>query len=739
MESLNQKSQSHQSAPSMSVGESLEFNLIEFVTFVYSRRRLAAIMSVALFIALIVYILAVQRAHYRAASTINVNISSKAESFSMARYNTWIEEQETTTKIFSTEQFFDSSQFRRAVIASIAQEKECENELCSQMRAAIRGAMDLRQLKSDEEKMEFVFSRLAIHSDTTHFILTIMGTDRDPKVAHALATIAAETLVAMNFKSLLSKNSRVRSFLENQTKITSDGLAELEKTLVEEQKKHNLIGTTETETRLTAIHIEQQQRLHTLTRDKLSIDLLEHEILEEIKTYKVELSSSKSVSFLYLSQLQKRFDLLKYQMAVESASDRNPASGDSPAQIANKAEFAQYGKILESGKASWVATDIWDHIKKAETLLIDIRQQREKIVSEIYATQKSNAEWNTNFVDLPDVLRRLTELKRNIQIATEVYASLKTRLQEINIRDAAQSNDLAVLALPEIPTEPMGLSLGKKIVVAIMASPGLSILLLLLAYILIPLIRSAREIEALGVSVLGSITQFRGKGSLLKMMGHPQVFAAGPQSYQANSLRYIRFRLEQELSESSTGERGNVVAVTSFNTREGKTFLSVNLATAYAMSGIRVLLIDLDMKASDMTFYFGEPIEVKEIETSNRELDFKLSIHSANIHILSVKNKVSDVCDFMQSHEFKNILDQLRESYEYIFFDTAPIDGSVEAYLATALADATIFVINHRSTLKSQVSRGLSSLRGTTGGKLLAVLNFSHDDLKAFRWKKRIA
>lgn len=718
--------------PTLSLTEAIEFNVIEFLNFVYSHRRPSLILTAVFLVGLLFYVTAIQRPHYRASGTLNVNISSKSESFSLNRFNTWMEDQETANKVYTIEQIFESSQFHRAVIDEIdGKSKRCESHDCDEMREAVKSAWAERKLTEADDKMEFVFSRLNIHGDSIHYLLTVTATDQNPKVAQALASLSTQTLVDWNYQTLLAKNSKVRAFLESQTKSTSDALASLEKQLAAEQKKYNLMGTTEAETRLTAMYLEQQQRINSLNRDKNATDFLEKELVAEIANYKRDISSPDTVSFLYLSQIQKRFDLLKYQAALSDEKSRTPA--------AVTREMEDFGKVLEKKAGQWIATDIWDHIKKAENLLVEVRQQRDKIVSDISAAQQSIRQWKTDNMGLPDTLRRLTELKRNIQISTDVYSSLKTRLQEINIRDAAQVNDLGVLALPEIPGDPIGLSYGKKFVVSAIAAPMMSLAILLLWYLIIPLVRGPRDIENLGVKVLGGITQFRPSGNFLKGENYPQLFATAPDSYEANSIRYIRFRLESELRHLNDTGKGKVVTITSFNSREGKTFLSVNLSAAFAMSKVQVLIIDLDFKSSDLALYFGSPTNVSDLETEQHSFKFQLKEYTPYIHVLSLVNRDADVRDYIRSSEFRHLIDAVRDLYGFILFDTAPIDGNVEAYLVNSISDGAIFVVNHRRTLKEQVVRGLATLRESHQEKIFSVLNFTHDDVKWFKWRKRIA
>ena len=250
------------------MAESIEFNLVEFASHVFSRRRVVVSLSLALMLGFVLYVSVVQRSSFRAIGTININMALKSQSLSPSRLTSWIEEQEMLTKVNLTERFFESSDYRRAVLAEVeGKTKYCTGEQCQELKSILSHELNKRRNDEELEKVEYLFSRLAIRADSSRFILNIVGTDRNPRIAHALSTIAIHTLIALNYELLLNKNSRVREFIESQTKVTGDDLAALEISLVEEQKKSNLIATLETETRLTAIHLDYQQRLSTLIRD----------------------------------------------------------------------------------------------------------------------------------------------------------------------------------------------------------------------------------------------------------------------------------------------------------------------------------------------------------------------------------------------------------------------------------------------------------------------------------------
>jgi len=724
------KSQETHSQP-----QSIEFNFIDFMRFVYSRRRFVIFLTVAIFSLLLFYISTIQRSIFRAHGTVNINLATKSQSFSLSRFTNWIEEQEMLNKVFWTEQFFESSAYRRALIQEIEGKSErCIGDECKAMRKLIQGLLQRRGAVNLVEKIDAVFSMVEIRNDANKYILTIVSSSPDPQIAHALTTLAIYTLVDLNYEYLLTKNSRVRKFLEGQTDATGEELARLEKILVVEQQKHNLLSTPETENKINLIHIDNQQRLHNLERDRISLEMLEQEVVQQLKQFRKELASPDSVSHVFVSQLQRRFDLLKYQMALGSSEQREPS-----AATGAQSEIEKYRNVLEADSQAIVATDPWEIIKKVEIFLLEARQKKEQIRSEIDAAKQAEKKWLAEYQTMPEIFRRLTELKRNIQITTDLYSSLKTRLQEINIQEAERANDLAILALPEVPTDPVGLTYFKKVVLAGLAGPGFSILLLLLNYVLVPLVRNASDLEWLGVKVIGSMRYVR-QGSSLLGQKYPIVFNIDKNGYAANSFRYIRFALENHLKRGREEiGPGPVVTISGFNSGEGKTFTTVNLATAFALSDLRVLLVDIDVRGTDLPLYFGRPTETIEVVSQSSLVKMHLDVYSSNIHVLKVRPESADIRDFVQSTEFLSQFYELQNAYDYVLIDTPPLDGNVEAFLMSRISDATIFVVNQRSSLKEDVVKGIASLKEASKGPILGLLNFSDEGLKLFTSKKRIA
>lgn len=719
-----------------------EFNLFDFIHFAYSRRYFVGIFSAIFLIVMLIWGFVIQKPIYKAQTTLNVNLSSKSQTFTMARFTNWLEEQEMQNKVYLTEQFFNSTGFKNAVFDEvIGKTNRCSTDKCEEYKKIIKQYFIKDSPQNEANEAAELFSNLEIYSDSDKYILTIVGSSARAETSLALTYVTANMLLELNYEHLLNKNSRVKTFLTQQTENTRLELDALEQEFAKLQARNGFIANTDVETRLSGNYLEAQNRLVDFQREKLALDLLNKKIEDEISSFRNELAAENKPSHLYYTQAQRRFDLLKYQIEIDKLS-RTPGSEDKVSPESSNDELNAYKKILLGNSSQLIATDPWEYIKKAEALLIETRQKSSALTSQISAAQSSLIKSELKYRDMPETFRILTSIKRNIQITTELYSQLKARLQETNIQEAERANDLAILSLPDKPGSPAGISTNRKLVISIATGPLLAILLLLINYVVVPIVKNERDLQRLGITVIGRYTQYRRKNHILNKRFYPIILKEAPESYEANAIRFTRLKLEQALglSQSSTKTSQKIISMSSINSGEGKTFACVNLAYSFALSKYKVALLDLDIKGSDMVKYFDVgTIKKTRIPSNDGHVHVDISELSPNLSYLSMKFSGVDYRDYMESDEFKNYIKSLSKLYDLIFIDTPPLDGHVESFLISSFSDSTLFIVNQRIALKDDVVRGLDSLRESINSPILSILNFSNEGLSFLKRNKKNA
>jgi protein-tyrosine kinase len=158
------------------------------------------------------------------------------------------------------------------------------------------------------------------------------------------------------------------------------------------------------------------------------------------------------------------------------------------------------------------------------------------------------------------------------------------------------------------------------------------------------------------------------------------------------------------------------IAITSSTHSEGKTITSINLAISMArdLNKKQILLVDGDMRRGSMSKYLGVSSEsgLADLISNGTNMDETLlNIGIDNLTLLPAGKIPHNPAELLGSQKLKNLVNQLKEKYDYIIFDTPPIIPVTDAGLLGAQTDGVIMVIQAERTQKGVVKHGESLLR----------------------------
>ncbi|QOG04132.1 tyrosine-protein kinase [Flavobacterium sp. MDT1-60] len=175
----------------------------------------------------------------------------------------------------------------------------------------------------------------------------------------------------------------------------------------------------------------------------------------------------------------------------------------------------------------------------------------------------------------------------------------------------------------------------------------------------------------------------------------------------AEAIRIVRTNLEFMLNKVPEG-LAKTVFVTSTFPSEGKTFISVNLAATFALSGRRVLLIGADIRNPK----FGEYIDVPSLGLTNY-----LSSNDKNVQDYIIKHKgyenffilpsgviPPNPAELLMSKRVDQLFEELKKEYDYIIVDTAPVSLVTDTLLIAKNADTFVYVMRANVLEKRMLS-----------------------------------
>ena len=202
-----------------------------------------------------------------------------------------------------------------------------------------------------------------------------------------------------------------------------------------------------------------------------------------------------------------------------------------------------------------------------------------------------------------------------------------------------------------------------------------------------------------------------------------------PKSSFSESIRTVRTNLEF----SSVSKKIQVVLVTSPEKGDGKSFISANLAAAYAADNKKTLIIDCDLRKGRQHKIFG--IKKKSdkgysnlILNYRNSLDLSKYIENTSINNLSlIPNGPTppNPIELLASEKNQKLLEALKTKYDVIILDCPPVLGLSDTLILTKYSDANIVTISSKKTkietlkeVKKNIEKANSKITGVIINKV---------------------
>jgi len=178
--------------------------------------------------------------------------------------------------------------------------------------------------------------------------------------------------------------------------------------------------------------------------------------------------------------------------------------------------------------------------------------------------------------------------------------------------------------------------------------------------------------------------------------------AENPKSIIAESFRTLRTNLNFMLHESG----GKVLSIHSANPDEGKSYITVNLATILAMNNSKVLIIGADLRKPKLhkIFKIENEIGLSTYLIGYNTIDQIISPTTINNLSLIPSGPIPpNPAEILGSPEMKKLIDQLRDRFDFIILDNAPVGIVTDGFIVSNLSDLNIMILRYGISHKHQV------------------------------------
>src|SRR6516162_1603506 len=557
-----------------------------------------------------------------------------------------------------------------------------------------REAGNLEQRQAAAARM--VQSGLSLTPVFNSNLLRISFDSPSPEWAQRIANGVADTFVSTNLERRYGATAYARNFLKERLEELKLKLEESERTLVAYAEKQELIADVRT---------NGKESGQSLTDSNLAAlnGALQKVITERINAQQFW-EQANSGNELGLPQIlgDGAISALRGQKATLMIDYQNKLSAfkpDYPDMLKLKAQINQVdqeikssaGVIKQSLKAKYEAA-----LQQEELL----KKKMDEVKRSVLETRNKEIQYN--------ILKREADTNRSL------YDGLLQQYKDIGVAGAVSTNNVAVIDRAQVPGGPYKPDLRMNLFKWLVFGLAGAALLIALLELFDDTFKSPQEIEEqLGLAILGIIPI--SDGGILADLSRP----SNPISEAFRSLRTaLQFSTDQGAPKT--------IVVTSAQPGEGKSTTALALAINFSQLGMKVLLIDADLRNQSQHLNVGRNNGAGLANylaggAMPESIFQKTDVNG--LYFMPSGPLPPNPAELLAGPKMLSLLSTASEKVDAVIVDSPPILGLADAPLLASIASGTLLVIATGDTRRSTVKAALKRLHFARARMVGAVMN----------------
>lgn len=335
-----------------------------------------------------------------------------------------------------------------------------------------------------------------------------------------------------------------------------------------------------------------------------------------------------------------------------------------------------------------------------KAIISSIDNQIVTLNTRIRTLQQSERQSTARIAASPTQAKYLLSVERQQKVKESLYLFLLQKREENELSQAFTAYNTRVITPPAgkmLPTAPIRRNI---LLVAFALGLLLPMISLFIRENTNTTIRGKKDIENMTLPFIGEIpmSHHKKKRRLFRPQEQepPRTIAVKEKS---RNIINEAFRVVRTNLEFMTGRDGKVkvLMLTSINPGSGKTFITINLATSFAIKGKKVLIIDLDIRKASLSAYIDSPRNGISDYLNGQADSFRTIIVRGKTHpnldVIPVGTIPPNPSELLSDEKLAQMVESLRSEYDYIFIDCPPVEIVADAAIINKIVDMTLFII----------------------------------------------
>jgi len=553
--------------------------------------------------------------------------------------------------------------------------------------------------------------RLHVQSVPKTEIVEIRFRCKSRELAARVVNTLAETFLERGFQTKYQAAVRPTKWLSEQLDDVKKDAEAAEQRFIAYQKQTGLIGSDEN-------HNVLIERLNAINQQLVVAQA--NRIVHEAN-YRVAMSGDPE------SLVQIAPGSLLQVLHAEQASLKN-----------------QYAQLdAKYGEAYPKVVEVKAQLEKAaEAMQLELKRTKDKIKNEYEAAQKSESLLRTELekqrldaYTQNQAAVQVALLKRDVDASRDLYEQLVKKLKEAGIVAGLKATNVMVIDPAGIPVNPVEPRPVLNLGMGMMVGSLFGLALCFLRENLDTTITTPNDVADIGslpaLGIVPRLSDGKGGGGLFPSLGRKLqrvVALERPESMIADAYRSLRTAVLLANAESPP----KVLLITSPLPREGKSTTSVNCAVVFAQKSQRVLLVDGDMRRSDVHRLLNLPNNGGlSAALANEEPQRFYLRHPElpNLTVLPAGNRPPKVPDLLDSARMRELVSLWRQDFDQVIIDAPPVIGLSDAVILATMADLIVLVLRAQQSRRQDLLRAQEILASVDANVAGAIIN--DFDLKA--------
>jgi capsular exopolysaccharide synthesis family protein len=331
---------------------------------------------------------------------------------------------------------------------------------------------------------------------------------------------------------------------------------------------------------------------------------------------------------------------------------------------------------------------------------------------------------------------RLRELERTAAVNKSLFEDFLQRAkitQEQSTFEAHEARVISPALPPGVPSSPRkGMYMTLSLLIGLLFGVGGAVA----KEMLNAGFTTPKQIEdVLGLPLLTSISRMEARDLTVdgKVVPIPHYPLVKPLSRYSEAIRALR----SGIAMTDVDHPPKVIQLTSTAPGEGKTTIALSLAASAASSGLKVMLIDGDLRhpsASRMLNLHKETGLVDLLLGQVNVQDVVRFHDQAGYWVLAAGNKTQNPPDLLGSERMKSLVAGFKQTFDMIVIDTPPAGPVIDPVVVSQLSDKIVLIVRWASTARELVKQCVQQL---SGHRKIAGVAFNHvNDRQAQKYGK---